>query len=228
MNKYCPKCNGLIAYYKGLLTGGTGGVCADCKSVTRVELLLEEPKFQAQALKYVSIDLETTGLDPETDQILEFGAVLEDWQSPLCNLPTFHRYILTDRVSGSPFALAMNADILRAISAKQSPCCTRDELPGQFAQWLQEQGFDPLHVNAAGKNFAGFDAQFLKYMENIVCFRKRVLDPATLYWRAEDEKLPDMKTCMERAGIPGKVAHTAVEDAKVVIQLVRRAKRSIA
>ena len=29
-------------------------------------------------MRYISIDLETTGLDSENNQIIEFGAVLED------------------------------------------------------------------------------------------------------------------------------------------------------
>ena len=41
-------------------------------------------------------------------------------------------------------------------------------------------------------------------------------------WRPlEDDKLPDSKTCYERAGMNGKVAHTAVEDALAVVRLVR-------
>ena len=36
-----------------------------------------------------------------------------------------------------------------------------------------------------------------------------------------DERLPDSKTCYERAGLDDKVAHTAVEDALAVVRLVR-------
>jgi len=60
-------------------------------------------------------------------------------------------------------------------------------------------------------------------VDNWVRFRHRVLDPASLYFDPKiDAALPDMKTCMERAGIEGEVAHTAVHDAKVVIDLLRR------
>ena len=49
----------------------------------------------------------------------------------------------------------------------------------------------------------------------------RTLDPAVLYWEnRQDEKLPDSKTCYERAGLDNKVAHTAVEDALAVVRLV--------
>ena len=36
-------------------------------------------------------------------------------------------------------------------------------------------------------------------------------------------ELPDTKTCMQRASIAGEVTHTAVEDARVVALLIRRA-----
>ena len=43
-------------------------------------------------MKYISIDIETTGLDPENCQILSIGAVIEDTlnQLPFEELPTFH------------------------------------------------------------------------------------------------------------------------------------------
>ena len=40
-------------------------------------------------------------------------------------------------------------------------------------------------------------------------------------WLPTDDKLPNSKTCYERAGIGGKVAHTALEDALAVVQLIR-------
>ena len=50
-------------------------------------------------------------------------------------------------------------------------------------------------------------------------------ETAALYWQPEIDgaQLPDTKTCMERAGINGEVAHTAVEDAQVVVRLIRQA-----
>jgi len=53
----------------------------------------------------------------------------------------------------------------------------------------------------------------------------RILDPAAMYWQPEIDgmELPDTKTCMERAGISGEVAHTAIEDARVVARLIRKA-----
>ena len=42
------------------------------------------------------------------------------------------------------------------------------------------------------------------------------------YETARDEMLPDTQECMRRAGIDGEVAHTALEDARLVVELVRR------
>jgi hypothetical protein len=49
----------------------------------------------------------------------------------------------------------------------------------------------------------------------------RTLDPAILFWRPKDEKLPDSKTYYERAELNGNVAHTAVKDALAVVRLIR-------
>ena len=68
-------------------------------------------------MKYISIDIETTGLDPETCQILSIGAVIEDTlnQLPFEELPTFHGVIKRENVSGSLFALNMNRDLIETI-----------------------------------------------------------------------------------------------------------------
>ena len=83
-------------------------------------------------------------------------------------------------------------------------------------------------IVVAGKNYASFDASFLRKLTNWgkhVNVHHRILDPAAMYWQPEIDgvQLPDTKTCMERAGIVGDVAHTAVEDAQVVVRLIRHA-----
>jgi len=180
-------------------------------------------------MKYVSIDIETTGLDPDICQVLELGAVIEDWERPVAQLPVFRRVLIRKEICGEPVALAMNAGLLKLIAGRQDPpdSCLPAELGRQFAAWLTLHGVDPLHVQPAGKNFANFDAQFLKRLTRFnehVHFKHRTLDPAMLFWNlSTDETLPDSKTCMERAGIDGEVAHTAVEDALSVVRMIRYA-----
>ena len=76
----------------------------------------KEPSLPATPPKmpYVSIDIETTGLDPETCQILEIGAVLDDWTKPIDELPVYHRLVYHKEYRGSAYALAMNANLLEA------------------------------------------------------------------------------------------------------------------
>lgn len=177
-------------------------------------------------LPYVSIDIETTGLDPEKHQILEFAAVYDDWwMHPVCCLPTFHRLIKHETIIGQPYALSMHSELLRKIAlATDAPICTIDELAAEFAEWLNNRWPIEKRVTVAGKNFAGFDYQFLKQHSFDHFFHHRTLDPAMLYWQPEDEVLPDLQTCMKRAGFDGLVMHTAMDDAFAVVRLLREAK----
>jgi DNA polymerase III epsilon subunit-like protein len=79
----------------------------------------------------------------------------------------------------------------------------------------------------AGKNYDSFDARLLRKLTNWdkhLRVHHHILGPAALYWQPKTDgvELPDTKTCMERAGISGEVAHTAVEDAQVVVGLIRQ------
>ena len=69
-------------------------------------------------MKYVSIDIETTGLNPETCQVLSIGAVIEDTNNPLPidKLPKFHAAIKRERIEGEITALTMNADLIKTIN----------------------------------------------------------------------------------------------------------------
>jgi hypothetical protein len=134
-------------------------------------------------------------------------------------------------VVGSPFALSMHPTILRRIATKEEGFryFAPDRVAAFFTAWLQERGLKPCehHVTVAGKNFASFDRQFLKrlpHWEEYVKTQHRSIDPGNLYWdpRVDTQGLPSAKTCMERAAIPGEVAHTAVEDALIVVKLIRR------
>ena len=79
-------------------------------------------------MKYISIDVETTGLDPENCQILSIGAVIEDTHLPIPfeDLPKFHAVIKRENVSGSIFALNMNRDLIQAMK-DHSEARTEDE-----------------------------------------------------------------------------------------------------
>lgn len=77
-------------------------------------------------MKYISIDLETTGLNPEKHQILSFSGILEDTSKILDydDIPKFNIYVLSEDITGSHFAINMNQEIIERISKYLK---TRDE-----------------------------------------------------------------------------------------------------
>lgn len=182
--------------------------------------------------KYVSIDIETTGLNPENCQILEIGAVIDDGTTPIANCPTFHCYVDHGLILGEPFAVSMHPTILHRIATHEEGYTYLQpwEVAACFRDFIKQHGLDSENekVFVAGKNFASFDARFFAKLTNWdkhIRTHHRILDPAALYWQPEIDgaQLPDTKTCMDRAGIYGEVAHMAVEDATVVARLIRKA-----
>jgi len=69
-------------------------------------------------MKYLSIDIETTGLDSENNQILSVGVIVEDTEKklPFEELPKFHCAIVHNDIRGSLFALNMNKELIEIIN----------------------------------------------------------------------------------------------------------------
>lgn len=177
---------------------------------------------------YVSIDIETTGLNPETCQILEIAAIIDNGELAE-GCPIFHCYVDNGLIQGQSYALSMHPIILRRIAerTKSYAYLAPSRVAIRLKEFFRDNDVD-MPITVAGKNFAGLDAQFLKrlpHWNRHIQMRQRVLDPATMYWlpKIDGMELPCMKLCMERAGLSGEVVHNAVEDARVVIRLVRKA-----
>ena len=66
---------------------------------------------------YVSIDIETSGLDHEKHKVLSIGAIIEDTEKklPYEECPKFNAIILQNEITGSPRALTMNKEIISMI-----------------------------------------------------------------------------------------------------------------
>lgn len=196
-------------------------------------------------MKYVSIDIETTGLDPETCQVLQIGAVIEDTENvkPLNELPTFNCIVEHQEYKGSPYALWLNSNLLKTLGGMER--MDRDErleyrkanniipagtVSASFSIWLASNGFarssqGAVKIDVAGKNFASFDKNFLVKLPNWtshVQMRQRILDPAILFmdWKT-DKSLPNLGECLNRAGYSSEVSHDALDDAMDVVRVIR-------
>jgi hypothetical protein len=66
---------------------------------------------------YVSIDIETSGLDHEKHKVLSIGAIIEDTENklPYEECPKFNAIVLQNEITGSPRAITMNGGIIQMI-----------------------------------------------------------------------------------------------------------------
>lgn len=192
-------------------------------------------------MKYVSIDLETTGLDPESCDIVEFGAVIDDLTKPrpIETLPKFHAYVLPvcrqpvkmngvgqrATYQGDPYALSMHQKIFQRIAKKEAPYLYYEPeiLIRHFSEFLRTHELT-TNIVMVGKNFASFDLPFLKKIRTWYLLNSsyRTFDPTALFFKVgEDMVPPGMKACLDRAGLKSDVSHTAISDAQQVVRLMR-------
>jgi oligoribonuclease len=186
-------------------------------------------------VKYISIDIETTGLDPEYCQILEVAAVADDLAKPrpMSELPSFQTYVKRQRYRGEPYALAMHAGIFQKLIGDPDAIswCNDENLMEDFSEWLREvyglkQAATLPKIVVAGKNFSGFDKVFLdrhfnEFNGDTLQWHHRVLDPMMLYLKPDDIVPPSSEECLKRALLDPEVKHEALDDAMMVIKLLR-------
>ena len=83
----------------------------------------------------------------------------------------------------------------------------------------------PYYFNAAGKNFANFDNKFLERLprwKQVLRARGRTIDPSILFvnWK-DDDAIPGLSLCKERAHLDPHVTHNAIDDAMDIVKLLR-------
>lgn len=188
-------------------------------------------------MKYISLDVETTGLDPKQDQILQIAMVVEDTNEPdvsVEELPYFNCYITHERYSGDAFALQLNNRILRILARVD-----KADAPiygGKFGgppyteEWVRyaiefvrnhyPQAPKPI---LAGKNVASFDYQFLPEQLKR-CFDYRFIDPGSIFLDFKTaQKVPSLEDIKKALGFADpKCSHNALDDARDVIRVLRR------
>lgn len=213
--------------------------------------------------KYLSIDTETSGLDPANSELLEVGMVVFDSKEKLklTQYNALRIVFVKEQIQGNIFAINMNINLLNEISKISKEfdkpgtdsiieIITEDlttwyvdirgkrlldtmflssyldednqaigDLTYKLTAWLSSAKVGNK-LNIAGKNFAMFDKAFL---EKFSCFKKtilkrmshKVLDIGSLYVTKQDECLPSLDECLQRAGINEAVPHTAVDNARL-------------
>jgi DNA polymerase III epsilon subunit-like protein len=195
-------------------------------------------------MKFALIDLETTGIDENHNQILELGAVIEDTNKklPIEKLPKLRCIIKHDMYMGGAFAINMNKRIFEILSKAEgirdkeqraafefeNGIMTIDEAIENFARFIKMYYFEngvEGPINIAGKNFPSFDKLFLEKVptwKKNVKFERRFIDPAILFvdWKS-DKRLPSLDDCLKRAGIDREVQHDAVQDCIDVLLCLR-------
>jgi oligoribonuclease (3'-5' exoribonuclease) len=207
-------------------------------------------------MRIFSIDIETTGLDSRIHSMVEIAIVSVDLYNEQAPEYLFHRYIIPENLTWTIYCLNMHRYLLEKLITNtipidkgmlevgsKMPYDVPCQIPlitvfSEIKQWL----FDTVkyikdgkvaNMIPAGKNFANFDLRFIERLptyHNI--FKHRTLDPVSLYTMSGDEVPPELKVCKERAIALGcdfttsKVSHTAVDDARDVVKLLRFAVKN--
>lgn len=189
-------------------------------------------------LKYISIDVETTGLDPDNNQLVEVAAIIDNLNIPtkvsIGELPSYHCYIKHDMYCGNPYALSLHTEKFKNIHNNVGNILTPEEFVYSFYNWIvTNNGYyeitndDIVKIVGAGKNIASFDSLFLKNshieFNKHIKFAHRFIDVGNMYLRHTDQLPPDLDTCAIRAGLDEKnrVNHIAMNEVKMVIKLIR-------
>ncbi len=183
-------------------------------------------------MQALAIDIETTGLDPERNQILEIAAIPFDTHKQTEIRPSgyFHAIVKYEEIIGHPFALNMNKSLIEKLLGEDTPDMFEVfDAAARFQQWLRDLFF-PRKIIVAGKNVAGFDIPFLikQGFTDGTCFKHRTLDPTILYIEDDDDTPPDLGECYGRAveaaanenrKLPDFIHHDAIADCMMVIHL---------
>lgn len=179
-------------------------------------------------MKYFSIDLETTGLDPEKDQVLMFSGIVEDTEKllPLNELPHITFIIDYERIEGHPFALHMNAWILKLMKDKEQTrypvYSSKGRFKSELVSFLTEH-FGAEAITLAGKNVGNFDWQFIKkwFGETGIRIRHKMIDPGSVFFNSKEKALFSLPEIKGLCGLDESVTHDAYDDALDVIKVLR-------
>jgi hypothetical protein len=193
---------------------------------------------------YVSLDLETTGISHKS-QILEIGAIYDDWTTPVHELKKIRLPFRWQTIDyAEPYALAMNAKLIQDVAYNKIESYSPGEAAKLFVMFLQEchekiMQYDQRNnlqnvlkgkIQFAGKNISGFDMPKIEaWLADHEHFRSaftktkmhRTIDVGPMYM-TEFGYVPSLDE-INKISNPNRavVAHTAIDDAEDVILAIR-------
>lgn len=189
---------------------------------------------------YVSLDLETTGLDIEKSHILELGFVYDDGKSTIDQLKKYNFVIHHDRFTHcEPYAMNLNARLIKQIAEKKDTVPFETAI-NQLLETLREASTAAMkydeetkawridtRVCIAGKNVAGFDLPLLRNQratDGLIAtlfkyISHRVIDPGSMYY-PDFGFIPSLGEINKKNG-RNEVTHCAVDDAMDVVCAIR-------
>lgn len=138
---------------------------------------------------YFALDIETTGLRPDFDQILSVAMIADDLITPIEELKKFYMVLKHKTIHGDAMALAMNKQTLLEIANgigelpytnvqkhyQELLLKAEHVLLTPIYSWLHDVWEEyaesksikePFKATFAGKNVAGFDLPFLRFAYN--------------------------------------------------------------
>lgn len=197
-------------------------------------------------MKFIILDTETTGTDPERNQILEIGMICVDTTIPPSQWKTLYRVVEHDEYVGQAYALALNSRIFEILKANESfkyrgkdKIVHASELMDEISKFLDfdcdfpskknRHGEEYISICVGGKNVASFDIPFLKNHakkypigHKIITFLHRFVDPTAYFVDFfKDDKPPALEDCKKRAGLSDIVTHNAIEDSWDIVWLLK-------
>lgn len=169
---------------------------------------------------YLSLDVETTGVDIQRVHVLQLAAVYDNGK-PLQELQTFDAVIAWPTITyGEEYAMNLNKHLLERAD-RNDRVVNVGTARENFEKWLavvQPEG----RITVAGKNAAGFDLPILTNNVNRFFFRRflrRVLDPGSMYTE-EFDHIPDQGEINKLIGRQP-VSHDALDDCMDVVHAIR-------
>ncbi len=175
---------------------------------------------------YISLDIETSGLDLQKSHMLQFGLTYDDGKSDIKNLPTLNLFVDYKYITyGEPYALKMNSWIFEKIVKGGENVVPLDKAIDQMITFI-EQHKGRYRMQIAGKNVGSFDIPILRNHMNETQLNRfnnlvqhRTIDVGSIYFSHFGYN-PTLDAINKLIGYNA-VTHDALDDALNVVYAIR-------